>query len=202
MTEPSRAQSLLSALLNPKLPPDINLLDEQSGVKLTDDAVVALLTQEVLQRPRQAHQGRDAFIEALGETLRAERRRACQEAASDPHMFFQFEEVRTWIAAINIRKTSTRFPRAAVQNENVMGRRLCWLLLNLFLARGSAWMREVIALFVSGALVLLLTSKTSGPLATLMTSKRCLTWVGCVIVVSCSKSTLAKSKLEEGWTAV
>ena len=34
----------------------------------------------------------------------------------------------------------------AIQHENVMGRRLCWLLLNLFLALGcvpSAWMREV-----------------------------------------------------------
>ena len=60
--------------------------------------------------------------------------------------FFTFVEVSEWIKAIVPNKALLRFPRAAIVASNHEGRRLCYLLLNLFLALAvvpTAWMREI-----------------------------------------------------------
>ena len=145
-TDPSRAQALLSMMLNPRVATEVNFVDEASGRRASDSTVVQLLTQEILERPSQAHPGIDTFTEVVHEALQAERETARQEAATEPHMFFAFDDVKRWVSDISQHKASLRFPRAALVNENPLGLELCWLLLNLFMALGvvpSAWMREV-----------------------------------------------------------
>ena len=145
-TDPSRAQALLSSLLSPKSAPDIGLLDEASGARLTEAAIVDLLTREVAERPEQAHQGIDAFTDAVTSALGDHYKLAMREVADEPHMWFNFDEVQGWIATLDLSKASMRFPRAAVRNDNLLGQQLSWLLLNLFLALGvtpRAWLREI-----------------------------------------------------------
>ena len=130
----------------PKVATEICLVDGSSGDRASDSTIVRLLTQDVLERPQQAHPGDEVFTEAVNATLQDERAKAHTEAAQEPHMFFELEEVTRWIQNISIHKASLRFPRAAIHNDQPLGRRLCWLLLNLFLALGvvpSAWMREI-----------------------------------------------------------
>jgi exonuclease III len=145
-SDPGRAQAILSMMINPKVATEICLVDGSSGDRASDSTIVHLLTQDVLERPQQAHPGDEVFTEAVNATLQDERAKAHTEAAQEPHMFFELEEVTRWIQNISIHKASLRFPRAAIHNDQPLGRRLCWLLLNLFLALGvvpSAWMREI-----------------------------------------------------------
>ena len=130
---PGKAQAILSNLLRPKLPLRLGLLDDSTGLSLSDSAVVQLLTDEVRTRPEQACDGDEAFNDAVDSQVRNERTMACAEAAADPLEFFTFVEVSEWIKAIVPNKASVRFPRAAIVASNHEGRRLCYLLLNLFL---------------------------------------------------------------------
>ena len=90
--DPSRAQALLSMLLNPRVATEVNFVDEASVRRASDSTVVQLLTQEILERPSQAHPGSDTFTEVVHEALQAERVTARQEAATEPHMFFAFDD--------------------------------------------------------------------------------------------------------------
>ena len=44
-------------LLKPRVATEVNFVDEASGRRASDSTVVQLLTQEILERPSQAHPG-------------------------------------------------------------------------------------------------------------------------------------------------
>lgn len=93
---------------------------------------------------RKFHTGPCRLTEAVRDTLQ-ERAKARQEAAAEPHLLFVFDVVTKYIQVISSHKASLRFPRAVVQSNNPLGHKLCWLLLNLFMALGvvpTAWRRE------------------------------------------------------------
>ena len=116
-SDPGRAQAILSMMINPKVATEICLVDGSSGDRASDSTIVHLLTQDVLERPQQAHPGDEVFTEAVNATLQDERAKAHTEAAQEPHMFFELEEVTRWIQNISIHKASLRFPRAAIHRR-------------------------------------------------------------------------------------